>query len=311
MVINVRKKSGVKRGGKMLSDEAMVNHIIEVAKNDDQVRLVMLNGSRVNPQAKVDLCSDYDIVFFVKNYNEAIKKDYSKKFNDIMLLHTSDDMVYLKDDRKEVFIFQMLFADKHRLDLSLRPIERLNHYIETEPVYKVLFDKDAVSIPKLQQKVSQYIVKKPSFKLFESCVKTFVWLEPYVAKGLYRNEPIYALKHITLLREAFETMLKWKMGVQTDFGKIMGKAMKHMRYYLGEETYNMYLKTYCSGDLKTIWNTLFFIHDKFLKTAQSVGKDLGYEVDFTSFDAMRKYLREIKGLAMSNKPYNDFESMVG
>ncbi len=291
----------------MLKEHEMIDKILSVAKSCDNVRLVLMNGSRVNPREKVDLCSDFDVVYFVDDFDKALKTKYDEYFEGKMLLHTSDDMIYLKDDRKDVFIFQMLFKDKNRIDLSLRPIHQLKSYIEEEPIYEVLLDKDNHSIPKKQVDDHPFIIKKPSFELFESCVKTFLWLEPYVAKGLYRNEPIYALKHITLLRDAFETMLKWKTGVKTDFDKVMGKAMKHLRYYLGEDVYKMYLKTYSSGDIKTLWNTLFYLHDKFLKVSKCVADDLNYTIDFSSFDEVKRYLRDIKGLSMSNVAYDDYE----
>ena len=298
------------RGDNVRNPETMFHLIENVALKDDNVRAVVLNGSRARPDLRVDIFSDYDVVYFVEDFNEAKQKNFQDLFGETLIVHTSEDMIYMPDPSESRFIFQMLFKDKNRIDLSIRPISYLEKHLEEEPIYKVLIDKDERLNMHEKAELSVYTVDKPSEALYRSAVNTFLWLEPYVAKGLYRHEHIYALKHFTLLRDALETMLKWRMGVQTKFDAIMGKDMKHMRHYLGEDVYNEYLKTYTTGETKKIWSALFYIHDYFIKQASYVGKKLGYAYEWDKASDMKRYLKEIRGLSMSESDGGDVESML-
>ena len=50
----------------MRTKEQMMDLILGIAKNDDRVRAVYMNGSRTNPNAPEDLFQDYDIVYVVE-----------------------------------------------------------------------------------------------------------------------------------------------------------------------------------------------------------------------------------------------------
>ena len=56
----------------MRSEEEMMNLILQVAKDDERVRAVYLNGSRTNPNAPKDRFQDYDVVYVVRLDEEYI-----------------------------------------------------------------------------------------------------------------------------------------------------------------------------------------------------------------------------------------------
>ena len=51
----------------MRSDREMLDLILNFTRNNDAVRAVVMNGSRVNPNAKGDPFQDYDVVYFVRS----------------------------------------------------------------------------------------------------------------------------------------------------------------------------------------------------------------------------------------------------
>jgi aminoglycoside 6-adenylyltransferase len=53
----------------------VIEQILQFANNETRLKIVMLNGSRVNKNAPIDIMQDYDIVFFITN----IKDEYYKK----------------------------------------------------------------------------------------------------------------------------------------------------------------------------------------------------------------------------------------
>ena len=80
----------------MRSEEEMMNLILQVAKDDERVRAVYLNGSRTNPNAPKDCFQDYDVVYVVtdtKPYYE--NHDWINHFGTVlyMQMRISDPIV--------------------------------------------------------------------------------------------------------------------------------------------------------------------------------------------------------------------------
>ena len=53
----------------MRSEKDMIDLIIGVARANDRIRAVYMNGSRANPNIKKDIFQDYDIVYVVRKQN--------------------------------------------------------------------------------------------------------------------------------------------------------------------------------------------------------------------------------------------------
>jgi aminoglycoside 6-adenylyltransferase len=51
----------------MRSEQEMMDLIINVAKEDERIRAVLMVGSRANPSVPKDKYQDYDIIYFVKD----------------------------------------------------------------------------------------------------------------------------------------------------------------------------------------------------------------------------------------------------
>lgn len=49
----------------MRSEKEMFDLILDIAKGDDRIRAVYMNGSRTNQNAIPDIFQDYDIVYVV------------------------------------------------------------------------------------------------------------------------------------------------------------------------------------------------------------------------------------------------------
>lgn len=64
-------------------------------------------------------------------------------------------------------------------------------------------------------------------------------------------------------------MLNWKIGYETDFSVSTGKASKYMDHYLPADIWQRFLKTYISGEIHAIWDSVFTMCDLFDETAVS------------------------------------------
>ena len=118
----MRAVSG-KQKRKMRTDIQIFNLILSVAKNDERVRAVILNGSRVNTKIVKDDLQDFDIVYIVTELDSFIANPtWIDVFGERIILQTPNSMIIYEDDInkvKEELVYLMLFKDHKRIDLSL------------------------------------------------------------------------------------------------------------------------------------------------------------------------------------------------
>ncbi len=56
----------------MRTENEMYNLILEIAKNDDRIKAVYMNGSRTNENVPKDIFQDYDIVYVAEDTKSFI-----------------------------------------------------------------------------------------------------------------------------------------------------------------------------------------------------------------------------------------------
>jgi aminoglycoside 6-adenylyltransferase len=229
----------------MRSDKEMLDLILSVAKNDEDIRAVVMNGSRVNPNAKKDPFQDFDIVYFVRDV-EPYKRNntFVSQFGELMILQMPEDMGDPAPADDGHYSYLMQFLDGNRIDLSFYPLESIPTSID-DSLTVVLLDKDGL-IPSLPAPSDRsYLPQKPTAKQFDDCCNEFWWVSTYVAKGLWRDELTYA-KYIldVVVREELIKMLTWYVGTQTDFQKSPGKMGKYFKEYITPETWTRLQSTY-------------------------------------------------------------------
>lgn len=57
----------------MRSEKEMLDLILGIAKDDERIRAVYMNGSRTNPNVPKDIFQDYDIVYVVTETESFIE----------------------------------------------------------------------------------------------------------------------------------------------------------------------------------------------------------------------------------------------
>lgn len=76
----------------MRSENEMCSLILEVAKNDNRVKAVYMNGSRTNENVPKDIFQDYDIVYVVEETRSFIEnKDWIRIFGQILYMQYPDE----------------------------------------------------------------------------------------------------------------------------------------------------------------------------------------------------------------------------
>lgn len=94
--------------------------ILGFARDRDDVRAVVMTGSRANPKATRDSLQDYDITYLVEEVAPYRQNwQIPVYFGEIMILQTPDDMGD-SGSIKLSYVYLMQFTDGNRIDLTFR-----------------------------------------------------------------------------------------------------------------------------------------------------------------------------------------------
>src|SRR5687768_18389331 len=128
----------------MRSEQEMMDLLLDFAKKEENIRAVLMNGSRVNPNAKKDVFQDFDIACLVRKVDPYRGNgNIMKTFGEIMILQTPEDMQDPPPEGDGRYTYLMQFMDGKRIDLSFFPLEQLNSNVD-DSLTVVLLDKDNI-----------------------------------------------------------------------------------------------------------------------------------------------------------------------
>lgn len=279
----------------MRNDQQMLDLILSTARDDPHIRAVVLNGSRANPDAPPDFFQDFDIIYFVTEV-APFKADphWIDRFGERMILQLPDD--FTNGARLNGYCYLMQFTDGNRIDLTLYPLDRLADLPPDSQTIPLL-DKDGLLPAFPPASDSDNYPKPPTAKLYFECTNEFWWLCPYVAKGIWRQEPTYYKAfQDEYLRPELMKMLDWYVGVKTGFVQSTGKAGKYLPRHLEPELWALLLKTYSDADPRRTWDALFCMADLFRLTALAVAAHFGFAYPHADDARVTAHLQHVRRL---------------
>lgn len=282
----------------MRNEEKMYGLLMDIAKADDRILAVYMNGSRTNPNVPKDIFQDYDIVYVVQETKSFIEdKDWIHKFGKILYMQYPDESPDDPGDKENHYGWLMQFEDGVRIDLTVQTIQYAREHIHDDKLCRILLDKESI-LPEVPESTDEdYYVKKPSEAQFQACTNEFWWCSNNIAKGLWREEMPYVQDMTNfVVRKQLEKMLSWKVGIRTDFQVSVGKSAKYLYRWLEPDEYQGYLNTYFGGNVEEAWTAVLHMCDLFEQTAEYVGRSLGYTYNAPEGKAARGFLEHVRKL---------------
>ena len=281
----------------MRSEQEMIDLILGTARNDERIRVVIMNGSRANPNAPHDFFQDYDIVYVVTDPAPFTRNlEWIKRFGEMMILQLPDDMEDPPPDPDSDYGYLMQFADGNRIDLTIVPIAKAST-LGTDSQSILLLDKDGIVPPIPPASDRDYLPKPPTAKAFDDCCNEFWWVSAYVAKGLWRQEFTYARQMLDQhVREELMKMLVWHAGMKAGFTCNPGKYGKYLQKFLAPELWEMLLKTYADASYAHTWEALFAMCALFRKVAREVAEHFGFDYPHTDDQKVTAHLEHVRAL---------------
>ncbi|MCT6925335.1 aminoglycoside 6-adenylyltransferase [Metasolibacillus sp.] len=269
----------------MRSEVEMFQLFSDFASQDERIRISVLEGSRTNRNIPQDHYQDYDISFFVTSMDSYLENDdWLQHFGELVFVQKPEDMELFPPDFENWFTYILYFADGIKIDLSLIPLTELKNYFQSsDGLVEVLLDKDKRISQEVIATDEKYWIQKPSARSFDDCCNEFWSVATYVAKGLRRNEFLFAIDHLhNNIRQELLRMMSWDIGIRQGFTFSVGKNYKFIQQHLAPEVYEKLLRTYTTAGIEQTWLAFELCCDMFRDISHEVAEKLGYA--YPSYD---------------------------
>jgi len=276
--------------------------ILGIAKSDERIRAVYMNGSRVNPNVQKDNFQDYDIVFVVNETKSFISdKNWPSLFGSPIIVQEpdwNDFVIGISDETHDFsrrYAWLMLFEDGNRIDLTIEIKEEAQKNFLNDKLTLLLLDKDNF-LPKIPPPADEdYHVKRPTENQYIACCNEFWWCLNNAAKGIARDELPYAMEMFNrYVRDMLNKMTEWHIGIKTNFTVSAGKMGKYYKKLLEKDLWDMYCQTYSDGNYKNLWEAIFTGCKLFRILGLEVADFFHYEYLSKEDEGMMKYLNQVK-----------------
>lgn len=282
----------------MRTSQEMMALFKRLARADERIRVLTLEGSRVNPHAAPDVWQDYDVTFLVTDVGSFTRsEEWLDVFGDRIFLQKPEAMeLFPPDFPSGWFSYLMLFSDGGKIDLTLIPIEDLQTYLDREPLVQILLDKDG-RCPALPAPSDRHFgLQKPSAAFVRDSVNEFVLACTHVAKGLLREQLLCANWFFQqIVQVELRRMLGYLAGARTGFPVNLGKHDKWLPRFLTSGEWERLRKTYRLDSVDAAWSALDGAMELFESALAEVASALGCDCP-DDLERGREYLKALWGM---------------
>jgi len=280
--------------------QQLLTNIINWARSNDDVRAMLLTSSLVNPVAPVDEFSDLDVEFVVKDLPAFLRDDsWLANFGSIVAVFVENEEAF-----DGIHAMRMVFYDDYpKVDFKLFSIP---NFLEeaTKPElpedwdvgYKVLIDKDGLTINMHPATYEATLIKRPSDETFQLKMLDFWWDMIYVAKCLLRDELFYAkyMSEEVMRFNNLQVILEWYIGMQHDWKITTNKKGRLFKKYLSPEMWKKVEATFAGSDIEDNWRALFAYVDLGSEIGPVIAQQLGYHYPLELEQKIQAYLIKMR-----------------
>jgi len=286
----------------MQARDKKLNDIKDWCKANDDIRVVLLTSSLVNPLAPVDYFSDIDVeLIFEDNSSYINDNSWISKFGAAITLFEEDESSF--DGRHAMKM--VLYEDHVKVDFKLysklkfiKDMRNENQCEDWDIGYEVLVDKDGITkeLKKPTYRVS--VIRKPTEAVFIKLINDFWWDTTYVAKCLARGDMFYAkfMSENIIRTDYLVPLIEWHIASQHKWKITTNKHGRLFKKYLSADEWLKVLKTFSGSDIEDNWNALLAFADLVHDLGMRLSQDLGYSYPGEPEIKIRKYLSDVKAI---------------
>lgn len=273
----------------------MLEKIIAWAKQQDQVRALVLEGSLAKKQ-DVDELSDLDInVWFTGEVPFGKTVEWLAEIGDVLI----ENQLHMDTPAGEIATQLVIFQNGVKVDFSFWPIALLENPFPYYEKMEILIDKD-VHTKQIQQCVQEKPKSPMTKAVFDKIVNEF-WFElHYVAKFLKREEVWFVQSIQAGIRENYLLpLLEEKARITGRNASFSGRKIETWLYSAYFERLPSIFANY---SLEANWRAMWEEIKLFEDISAYISAYYQFELPTVTLEAMKRLLREIQeGLLCSQK----------
>jgi aminoglycoside 6-adenylyltransferase len=285
-------------------EQDFLRRLVPWATTHGLVRAALLTSTRASPTAPVDLLSDFDVILYVTDTHPfCAPGSWLRELGTVLTTGGSPEQ---RDNHGMTeYVYGVFFDDMTKVDFTITPAAVLP-IVRDEPRlppgldlgYRVLVDKDDLTVGLKTPTYSAYIPTKPTADEFRAKVEEFWWNTTYVAKYLWRDEPFAARANLDaeIRLHVLRPMLEWLIEVENGWSVRPGAWGRQLKRQLKPEVWAEVEKTFGGADDKGHWQALSQTILVFRGCAASVARSLGYEYPRELDERMMRYVVAIRDL---------------
>jgi len=284
--------------------EEKLKQIISWAESNPDIRAVLLTSSLVNPYAPVDDFSDLDVELVFENLKEyEADKKWIYLFGEPISMVEEDETCF---DGKHA-MKMVLYADHVKVDFKLYQKSEFRKEAQEECLpedwdvgYKVLVDKDQLTIDLKPPTYQSIMIHKPTEQGFRQLLNDFWWDTTYVAKCLKRGDLFYAkfMSENVIRTDYLVPLIEWYIASSHEGKNITtNKHGRLFRKYLSAELWRRVEATFSGSNINDNWRALYAAADLVHDLGTALAQKLDFEYPQKHEDDIRKYLDEVKSMS--------------
>jgi len=259
----------------------ILRNVKNYANNNPDIEAVLITGSMANPNRKIDVLSDLDIIFISKDPEILIDdKSWRKEFGKILSFFNDDFLL----ENIKTHTCLVLYDDYIRIDFSIWSTDLIKRIIQKDQLpeyldigYKVLVDKNNLLDNLKEPTYQAYKIDKPTEKEFLKNVNDFWWDITYIAKYLWRDQFYFAKRMDYFIKfKLVRQMIDWKIGLENKWDVNTGKFGTKYKKYLDNSTWIKLKDTFSDGNMENNWETLF----KMISFYSDISKEIAEKLNF-------------------------------
>lgn len=286
----------------MNNRDRQLEKVIKWAEEKDDIRVMLLTSSLTNPNAPVDIFSDLDIEFVVRDLEHMLNDDsWIAYFGDVIAKIVENEDVF---DGKHA-MRMVFYADYSKIDFKIYAIDKFVAEVSKKELpedwdvgYKILIDKDGLTSHMLVPTYTSVLIKKPTQEQYELTFNDYWWDTSYVAKSLWRDEVFYAkFSYEHEIRFSYlQKIIEWFIGSENNWNVTTNKFGRLFKDYLSSEMWEKVMLTFAGHDIEGNWNALFAANDLVREIGMILANRLNYPYPLELDRKMTTYLTVVKSL---------------
>jgi aminoglycoside 6-adenylyltransferase len=276
-----------------------LDRVVAWATTNDDIRALILEGSRANPYATPDAYSDYDIALIVRDPAAfADSHDWESWYGEPLVhWHESGQ----PEDRLRTMRL-VIYEDGTRIDYCIWPreaIDRMTAAGALPPIldsgYRVLVDKDGITEGLPPATHDPHLLRPPDEREFANYVDDF-WIDAaYVAKSLARGELLPAQMALSSIAIGhMRRLLEWRAAIDAGWTLRPRAYGRGLRALVPPQRWARLEALFPGADPDACWDALGLALDLHREIAAEVGDALGYAYPYERDARVGAYLRSLR-----------------